>query len=431
MLFFYNALQILALLLLWPLLAAVVILRPKYRGRIPARLGLGLTSRLAGLTAGGRPVIWVHALSLGEVNSAIPLIKALRHGLPEYALVFSVTTGGGARLAEERLRPLVDAIIPAPLDLLPVVRHFLRLIRPELFLLIETDFWPNWLDQLGRRGVTSMLVNGRISDRSFHSYQVLGFFFRPLFASFSRLCMQSEHDVAKLRRLGIARAALSMPGNLKFDSALGLDPGQALARRKLGFSDQARIWIAGSTHDGEEEIVLSVHARLRQSHPQLGLILAPRNVERAPAIAALARRCGLRCGARSSGATGDQDVLLLDTLGELARCYPLAEAAFIGGSLVPQGGHNPLEAAAWGVPTLFGPHMEDFRDVARDLGAARAALVVHTEDELFAAIKRLLDEAAFREGVSQAALGLMAFSRGAADRYLALATAHLPGHGKT
>ena len=393
MLFFYNALHYLVLLFFWPLLAIFAYLHPKYRGRIPARFGFGLEKILPEKKA--QTVIWIHALSVGEVNSALPLLRVLRQGLPDACIVFSVSTKSGAELAGERVQGLVD------------------------------DFWPNWIREMQQHKVKMMLVNGRISDASFRAYRRFSPFFQPMFNSFTRLCMQTEEDAAKLRQLGVEGAALSVPGNLKFDSSGGMAQEQHLQRRELGLKNNGAIWIAGSTHEGEEKSILKVHVRLREIFPELQLILVPRDIGRARAVIDEAGQQGIRLALRTRREAAQDGVLLLDTLGELARCYPLAEAAFIGGSLVLEGGHNPLEAAVWGVPTLFGRSMDDFREIARDLLQVRAARSIASEEELFLNLRSLLKDQPERARMSHAALDLVAANQGVAERYFALVAAQL------
>ncbi|OQX05439.1 MAG: hypothetical protein BWK76_27505 [Desulfobulbaceae bacterium A2] len=411
----YNLLQCLVLTLLapaWLLLA----LRPKYRGRISGRLGLGLPALQH--RAAEHPLLWIHALSLGEVSSAAPLIAELRRALPQARLILTTTTSSGHRFAQERLSGILDHILPAPFDFFWTVRRFHHCLRPDLFILVETDFWPNWLRELARRQVPLVLVNGRISARSWQRYQRLACFFRPLFRHFSLLCTQTAEDAERFAAMGLDAEKIAVLGNLKYASLKHrLVP--PLERSALGFSPEAPLWICGSTHPGEETILFQVYQRLRRDFPKLELLLAPRNPGRGAEIATLAAAAGLACRRRSDPRNQQGPILLLDTLGELAACYGCATVAFIGGSLVAAGGHNPLEAAAHGVPLLHGPHMEDFQEIARDLTQAGAARTVRNADELTSAMTTLLTDAAARHRMAAAATGLVARHEAVVERHLA------------
>lgn len=420
----YNLLMLLVPLLL-PVLG-LALLRGKYRGRIPARLGFGLADRLG--DAAGADTVWVHALSVGEVTSARPLLDAMRKALPRARIVLSVATRSGEQLARERLADCCHVILAAPYDLYPSIAIFIRHIRPRVFILVETDFWPNWLHGLARKGVPAYLVNGRISERSFLRYRRAAFFFVPMFCSLSGLCMQTRADADKLLGLGLDPGRIHTLGNLKCDAQVGDRaegmPDRQRLRREYGFDEQAPLWICGSTHAGEEELLLPVYAALRASLPDLQLLLAPRQIGRAAALVALAARHGISCRRRSEGEdAGKGPVLLLDTLGELASCYAMADLAFIGGSLVPVGGHNPVEAAACGVVSCFGPHMDDFAEISAALLACGGALRLGGT-RLETALLPLFQDAGLRSRMGLAALHWLRAQQGILQRHLELIIPH-------
>lgn len=425
----YNLLMLLALLLLPAL--GLVLLRGKYRGRIPARLGFGLADRL-GDTAGA-DTVWVHALSVGEVTSARPLLRGLRAALSEAHIVLSVTTRSGERLARERLADCCHVILAAPYDLYPSIATFIHHIRPRVFILVETDFWPNWLHGLARKGIPTYLVNGRISERSFRRYRRAAFFFVPMFRRLSGLCMQTKADADKLVELGLAPDRIHTLGNLKCDAGVR-DPAENIPdrqrlRQEYGFDAEAPLWICGSTHAGEEELLLPAYAALRASLPNLQLLLAPRQIERAAALVSLAERHGISCRRRSQGKHAESGpVLLLDTLGELASCYAMADLAFIGGSLVPAGGHNPVEAAAFGVVSCFGPHMDDFAEIAAALLACGGALRLGG-DHLEATLLPLFQDDRLRSRMGLAARYWLRDQQGVLQRHLELILPHCRGAG--
>ena len=252
----YNIIQLPVLFFLLPLLVVVGGVRRKYRGRILRRLGMGL---VRAATERSGPRLWVHALSVGEAASVRPLLEAVRRQMPEAVVLFSTTTRGGAEFARGAMEDLVDQFVPFPFDLLWVVRRFVRVLEPDLFLLVETDFWPNVLGELRRRGVPCLLVNGRITERSFRRYRRFAFLFRPLFRSFGRISMQMEEDVRRLVELGVEPERLVACGNLKYDLE---EPAGGQAPAGLEGLGGRRLLVAGSTHAGEERLLLAAFSRL-------------------------------------------------------------------------------------------------------------------------------------------------------------------------
>ncbi len=387
----------------------LVACRGRYRRTVLGRLGCGMDARLAALDP-DRPRFWVHALSVGEVRSAAPLVRALRQAAPGVQVVVSAATETGL---EEAAGVGADAVLPFPFDLPWLVRRFLDQVRPARFFLVETDFWPNVLAAVRERRIPAYLVNGRISDRSLARYQRLAFLFRPLFASFVACVLQNEEDVERLATLGLDRDRLFAVGNLKYDAApAGEPPAVDLP--------PGRYVVAGSTHTGEDGMLLRCLERWRAVVPGLRLVIAPRHVERAGEIVALAGERGLAACRWPPPATGGFDVLVVDVFGKLAGLYQQAEVAFVGGSLVARGGHNPIEAAVFGVPVLFGPHTEDFADITRHFLAAGAAVRVGGGEELCAEVSRLLADPALRQRIGRAGLALVRRHRAAARRVLAI-----------
>lgn len=410
------------------LLALPVILylaaRPKYRQRFLRRLGWGLRQQLfQTLAPDASPTVWMHALSVGEVTSALPLVRGLRDTYPTAGLIFSTTTRSGSEVARKLLFPHIDALIAAPLDIGPVVPSFLRVIRPDLFILVETDFWPHWLQCLAQQNIPRLLVNGRISEPSFQRYRRWATLFRPMFASFTLLSMQTAADAEKMIGLGLDGGRVVNLGNLKFDTSQlhGHEPDQsaiASNRERYGFTAAAPLWICGSTHAGEEAIIFQVYAALRTRMPDLQLLLAPRNIERGQDIVALAGQIGLTCRLWSCDQTSRGPVLILDTIGELAACYAMADTVFVGGSLVAEGGHNPIEPAAVHVPVLFGPHMEDFSEIAATLVQSGGACQVTSTEALLEQLQRILTDATLRQSMARAGWQYVQSNRGVVRRHL-------------
>jgi 3-deoxy-D-manno-octulosonic-acid transferase len=421
MLFVYNFLQISLLLGAAPLLVLLVAGRKKYRKRFWQRLGFGLQRRAANIkNLPDRRRIWFHCLSVGEVTSALPLVRGLRQRMPTALVIVTVTTSTGIKVAEQQLAPWANLVLPAPVDLLPVIRRYIKILRPDLFILVETDFWPNWLHGLRRQQIPAMLVNGRISQSSFARYQRFRFLFRPLFSTFALLAMQTENDAAQMRALGVPANRLQILGNLKYAPATTVDQEALTLKSKndLNLPADSELWVCGSTHPGEEELLLQAFAALMADHPRLFLLLAPRDPKRAQELARIAHRLGLATMRRTCPQDQPARILLLDTLGELGACYPFARVAFIGGSLVACGGHNPLEASRHGIPVLFGPHMEDFEEIARDLLQCGGAQMVSSAGEITGTVRRILKDRDVHAAMRTAAIELVIRQAGVIDRHL-------------
>jgi 3-deoxy-D-manno-octulosonic-acid transferase len=396
MLFVYNIVWFLLL----PLVLVVFVCRHKYRRRLPTRFGWGLRHRWAEKRT-GHPTVWIHALSVGEVTSAVPLVRALRCHYPEAYLVLSVTTATGRVVADRHLGGVVDQIIDGPIDLLPVVSHFISTIAPDLYILVETDFWPNLLNAMKRRGIPALLVNGRISATSMQRYQRGKNFFLPMFQCFAALAMQTAADKDKMHDLGLEKPLLPILGNLKFATVLQPQTTDTQFGRSL---PKGRcLFVAGSTHAGEERLLLDGYQQLRASYPELYLVIVPRDPLRASEIAEMAREQGLAPILRSSAEPAVGELTIVDTLGELPALYSVASFAFVGGSLVAKGGHNPLEPAGQGVPVLFGPHMEDFSEIAMLLVSCGAARMVSNGNDLLQAAAALLADRDLRASMGEKA----------------------------
>ncbi len=420
MLQLYNFLSTILFLLFLPLILAVSLLKKKYRGRTLQRLGLTLRKQLPKTAGSNVPVIWLHALSVGEVTSALPLIIGLRERYPDALLYFSTTTSTGQTTAQQLTKGIVDAVFFSPFDVFFTLQHFLNLINPSLFVLVETDLWPGWLYCLKKRRVPVLLVNGRFSKKSLTTYHRFRFLFRPMFDCFSLISMQTLQDAKTLQHIGIPADRITTLGNLKFDAALSKNSTvtKRINRSDLHLPQDCPLLICGSTHRGEEKILFSAFGEIKKRIPNFHLLIAPRDINRGEEIERLAREYNLSSSLRSLVSEKSADILILDTLGELASCYRLADIAFIGGSLVPAGGHNPLEAATCGRPILFGPFMDDFTEISQDLAAAGGAHVVGTVDELVKQILVLLNSSQRVTAMGAAAKNLVRKNQGVVPRHL-------------
>lgn len=423
MLFLYNTLQLIFLALFWPILLFTILVKEKYRSRMAKRLGFGLAARMRSAQRGKNKTIWLHALSVGEVASTAVLVQQMRKQLADVSIVLTVSTKSGSKLARELLSSEVDVLCESPLDILPVVRWYVKTIRPDIFILVETDFWPNLVFDLNKHNIPLFLVNGRISRQSFTNYCRFGFFFRPLFNLFTRLCMQTDTDKENMKQLGIDEDKILTLGNLKYDtkppiSEFGLSLDRELPEQRL-------TWICGSTHRGEEEILLSAYAHLREKYPELFLIIAPRDIDRTQEIKQLGDSKGLQSTLRSQKQQADGHFFLLDTIGELAAFYHHADIGFIGGSLVNEGGHNPIEAALAKIPVLFGPHMEDFEEISSSLVSAGGAFVIKDEAELISVMDTLLQSKSKRRTHGKLGYHDVQQQKGVIKRHLDLITGYL------
>jgi 3-deoxy-D-manno-octulosonic-acid transferase len=364
--------------------------------------------------------LWVHALSVGEVISAIPLINVLAQRFPQKEIVFTVTTEKGMQIAQKELGNRVAALLFFPLDFWWSVHRIVNHIKPAVFVLVETDIWPGLLGHLQKKRISSILVNGRLSPRTFRSYSRFRYFAAGMYAPVTRCLMQSELDKKRILQLGISPAKVITTGNIKFDREW--TPMTSAERSKLqnelNLAIEGLLWVAGSTHENEERILLTVHQRLLGSHPGLRLIIAPRKIERAPELLRLARNKGLKASLKTeTHRTKDPyDVLILDTLGELGRIYGLARVSFVGGSLAPFGGHNLLEPASFGCPVLFGPYTHNFVEMSELLEQANGGQCIKTEEDLFLILNKLLADSALRATMGKNAADFVTSNTGALER---------------
>jgi 3-deoxy-D-manno-octulosonic-acid transferase len=339
--------------------------------------------------------IWIHALSVGEVISAIPLIKETIVRYPDKEIVFTVTTKKGLEVARKEIVAGIR-IIPMPLDFWWSVRRIVRHINPSFFVLVETDIWPALIASLSDKKIKCFLVNGRISPRTGGSYKRFSFIIRPVLNRFTLCMMQSELDRRRLLDIGADPARIITTGNIKFDREwLPMseeERGNWL--NKLCLYPEDDIWVAGSVHGEEGQIVLNVFSKLAASFPKFRLVIAPRNIEESGNLLKAARGMGLKAILKTDLPISDSQnkVIVLNTIGELSRIYGIAKISFVGGSLAPSGGHNLLEPASFGCPVLFGPHTHNFVLMSELLLAEKGGIRVNNEQELYASVKKLLED---------------------------------------
>lgn len=376
----------------------------------------------------GRPPrpggVWLHALSVGEVMSAVPLSQALRRVFPDRPLVVSASTEKGLALARAEMGGFADRVLSMPFDFWWSVRRMVDFIHPSVFVLVETDIWPGILGFLRARGIPPLLVNGRVSPRTALGYRRAAPLLRPVFDCFRLCLMQTERDRRRLLAPGLVDPErCEAVGNIKFDREWPpMDTEERMGwLRRLRLSGEETVWVAGSTHPGEEAVLMDVYREIRRCLPSLRLVIAPRDITRAEELAAMARDKGLPAFLRSApgpGAAREAGIVLLDTVGELGRVYGLAAVAFVGGSLAPVGGHNLLEPAAFACPVLFGPCTHNFEDMAEALCEAGGGVRVQDRASLGAAVSALLSDEDHRRGAGAAARGFVMANQGALDRII-------------
>jgi 3-deoxy-D-manno-octulosonic-acid transferase len=425
----YSVATLLALVVLSPYLLYQAIRHNKYVGSLGQRLGYLPVS----FNLDAEESIWVHAVSVGEVLAVRPVVSGLRARHPGLRVFLSTTTLSGQNVARRSV-PDADAVFYLPFDWTFTIRRTLDVVKPKLFIMVETEIWPNLLRECRRRGIRTALVNGRISSRSFPRYRLVRPFIRRVLADIDRLCVQSEETARRLRQLGGDPARITVTGSLKFDS---LDPSTAPGRgreRVLRFfriSPARLVLVAGSTSKGEEEAVIRAFNRVRTTATggNALLILAARHPERFEEVERLCQREGLSTKRRSDlpiDAEPRVDAVILNTIGELAQLYQIATAVFVGGSLVPLGGHNILEPAVHGKPIVFGPHMENFAEIASAFLANGAAVQVRTPRDLEDVVVELMADPVRRARLGAAARALVDANRGAKDATLRVLAELLP-----
>ena len=428
MLFAYSILLALGIIVLLPAFLLDAARHGKYVAGLRERAG-----GVAPFDAGGRAVVWLHCVSVGEAQAARPLVALLRERFPDLALAVSTTTLTGQRVAREAFGPSAAAVFYFPFDWAWSVRRTLRAVNPAAVLLLETELWPRFLRECRARGVPVAVVNGRISQKSFRRYAKLGRLIRAVLGDLALAVMQTEEDAARIRELGLAAGRVKVSGNIKFDIGTPATepPATAELRSRFRLDDSRPLVVAASTHAPEETIIIEAFKRtsadLADKRPRL--LLAPRHPERFGEVAALLDASGLTWARRSvapASADGGCDAVLLDTIGELRAAYPLAELVFVGGSIARTGGHNVLEPAAEAKCVVTGPHTFNFQEIVRRFGERdalvqlRAVSDEEAADELARVMTGLLTDDARRRELGARARAVLEQNRGATERTVEL-----------
>jgi 3-deoxy-D-manno-octulosonic-acid transferase len=425
MMVLYNILMFTGIALGFPLIVPMVLASDKRRKTVLARLGFATLPPGISENRSHKPdskPIWVHALSVGEVLSAVPLVKGLSGCFRDKNIVFSVSTKTGIEIAHKLLRDYAEAIFFFPYDLAFSVKHISAKVDPAIVVLVESDIWPNFLFEMKRRRVPVALVNARVSNRSFLGYRRLSFFMEPLFLTFSKICTQTVEDARRFEHLGVPSNRITRTGNLKFDQKYDPIPEAEMQklRRSMHIRPGQNVLLAGSTHKGEEVILVDALSKMKGEFSNLLFIIAPRDPSRAGSVCQIFRSAGfsaylLKDLERLAPDTS-VDVIVVDTIGILRRLYALADIAFVGGSLVHSGGQNPLEPALFSKPVLFGPHMTDFNQISHMLLEAGAAARVHDAQSLYETAAMLLYDHDRSENMGKSAFEVFYANKGAVER---------------
>ena len=419
-LFLYNMILITS----FPMVMGLLLTTKRCQRGILARLGK-VPGGLQGLSG---PVVWVHAASLGEVTAVVPLIRAMKEKDPHQVFVVSTVTETGREMVLNRLQGIAIHCY-APLDFWWAVTRYVRVLNPHMFILVESEIWPNLLTRLHQQQVPICLVNGRVSSRSFSRYRLVKRFMMPIWASLDMALMQTAQDAERIKELGAKTKNVHVTGNMKFDQSFERSDHREVTktiRHLLGIKDFELVIVAGSTHPQEEEILLRAYQDLSRTQKHVVLVMAPRHIERASGLEDIIRCHGLTCVRRSQmtdgqpGTIDDQlpRVILLDSRGELPNVYSVGVLGVVGGTFVSIGGHNLLEPAQWARPVVFGPHVDHCRDLARQLLDAGGAIQIHQPDTLLPHLLHLIEHPVEADQMGEKALSVIHRNRGVVSENL-------------
>ncbi|MCK4423117.1 MAG: 3-deoxy-D-manno-octulosonic acid transferase [Candidatus Omnitrophica bacterium] len=387
--FIYDLFFIIFLIISLPAVILQLIFTGKYRQSLKPRLGLmssELWQRIKGTA--NKKVIWLHAVSVGEMLAASSLLPDIRQQFSDYRLIISTTTETGQAIAKQKIKEGAE-VIYFPLDLSFIARYFIRHINPSLFIIMETEIWPNMIQQMALNHTRIVMINGRLSPRSYKGYKAVRYLIAPLLKHIDLLCMQTKSDAEKIISLGAPAEKVKVTGNIKIDQALVKEPAPqdlAVLRDKLFIKEEDKVLAAGSTHPGEEKIILEVYKKLRLDFPDLKLIIAPRHIERTVKIEKIVSDFNYQAFRYTDllniSIKKAPQVIILDKIGVLREIYSLATIVFMGGSLIKHGGQNMLEPAALAKPVIYGPHIYNFQDITEMFLKARAQIMVYDKKEL-------------------------------------------------
>lgn len=415
----YDIVLHISLIAFLPYLLFKRIVKGKYKAGLGERFGFFEPTWFDALRSdGSSKVLWFHGVSVGETKAIMPLVKKFKEKHKDCKVVFSTVTDTGQAVAREEGRDFVDVFMYFPMDFAWVVMKVLDLIKPSIFIVVEKEVWPNTVALLKERAVPVIVANGSISSRSFSNYKKLSIFFEPTFENISKFCAQTETDGDKAVSLGLSKESLTVTGNIKFDMSPNelSDKEKSVLLTDLGFSSNDVVFTVGSTHKGEEEEVLEVYGRLKKDYPELKLAIAPRHPERFKEVETIVKESGHSYKLRSSGEEGIRDIVLLDTLGELVKIYSVSSICFVGGTLVPIGGHNLMEPSYFGKPVIYGSFLNSYQYMAEMLEAGGGSIRVSDKVGLELALKNFLEDKDSISKVGSAGRDVVLSNKGATDK---------------
>ena len=415
----YNILLLAGSLVLIPYFGLKMLITGKYRQSFGQKLGRTPAGVMSALK--GHPRIWVHAVSVGEVTAAAPIVATLREKLPRACIILSTGTETGQDMAR-KLIPQATAFMYFPLDIPFIVKKVIDRIAPDIVVLTETELWPNFLRHCMKRSIPAIMVNGRISPRSFGRYSRTSFFWSDVLSFVLEIGVISEVDAQRIRAIGAAPEDVRVMGNAKYDILASRVSGEIWSAKaaQMRMTPDSRVFVTGSTHEGEESVVLNVYRELLREWPDIRLIIVPRHPERGKDVQALVTREGFPCILMSeirAGRRPEGEIVVVDAIGELFSLYSLASVVYCGGSLVPKGGQNILEPAAWGKVVFYGPSMEDFIDEKTLLEEVGAGIPVRNAEELLEGVKKMLSDPVELQRRGAEGQRRVLSSRGASMRY--------------
>ena len=419
----YNIILTIGITVGIPLIIPIILLSEKRRKTFLQRLGVKRLPENI-LFKRDKP-IWIHALSVGEVFSSVPLVMKLKERFKDKRIVFSASTKTGFEIANKLFKKNVDSIFFFPFDLLFSVKYITGKIDPAIVIIVESDIWPNFLFEMKKRHIPVVLINARLSKRSFKGYKRFSFIFNKLFLSFAKICTQSIEDARRFMLLGIPSNMISTTGNIKFDQPydpVSEEEIELLKQSMHIYQPAKKILMAGSTHKGEESILIDAFSRIRKDFADTVLVVVPRNPKRARSVLKLCKSAGFLSILMKNFENVDKDekfdVIVVDVIGILKRLYAIADVAFVGGSLVALSGHNPLEPSAFSKPIIFGQHMSDFAHISQMLVDSGGAVQVENANSLYETIADFLSDNDKARNMGEKAFSVFNANKGAVEKTL-------------
>jgi 3-deoxy-D-manno-octulosonic-acid transferase len=425
----YNIILFAAAIIILPYFLLKIIFTGKYRKSLVQKLGGRQARILANLKDG--PRLWIHAVSVGEVTAAAPIVASLKTKRPEVKIIFSTSTETGQEMARKFIKEAA-AFIYFPLDIPYIVRKMIKLAKPDVFVLVETELWPNFLRVCESRRIKALMVNGRVSPRSYRKYRLTSFFWKRILYNLNAAGMIAEIDAVRLKNIGMDSTKIKVLGNAKYDAlaALAAPALQEEIARRFNVRKNERFFVAGSTHEGEEKIIIDVYQELLKHYPEFKLIIVPRHIERTKDVLGLLRQEKFNDVLKLTDINNgrkryDERIIVIDVIGELFKVYSLATIVYCGGSLVPKGGQNILEAAAWGKVIFYGPSMEDFSEEKALLEDVGCGTTIKSAEELLQEILQALKNPEELQRRGDRGKSVILANIGAAARYADLISRHI------